>query len=73
MYIYRRNFFPLLKPFFCNNIVILVIDTNPKSHTIQISDVIARSEATKQSRKSSYSNEIAALPSVARNDSLFLI
>jgi hypothetical protein len=35
--------------------------------------VIARSKATKQSRLSSKTDEIAALPLVARNDNLFLI
>ena len=35
------------------------------------SDVIARSVATKQSHAFSYTHKIAALPSVARNDSLF--
>jgi hypothetical protein len=35
--------------------------------------VIARSEATKQSALSNEKNEIASLPSVARNDNHFLL
>ena len=34
---------------------------------------MARSEATRQSRTSSHTNEIAALPTVARKDNFFLI
>ena len=40
----------------------------PRRNILQKNDVIARSVATKQSRPASTMHEIAALPSVARND-----